>query len=325
MPRPKVRRWPSTTAQGLVRSRVTHWIGLAGVAPDENATARRWGERFEWLLIVLALWLPVQWSLESTGEVSREFTGIVAWVTWSLFLLEAVVVGLMVEQRARYFRSNWLNLLVIVVGLPALWTSHGWAAVARAARLLIMLSLLVNLGHVVRDMLSRNRLGPVLAAIVIVTTLGGAVIGHFDPSFRHPFDGIWWAWVTVTTVGYGDLVPQTAAARVFAVILMLLGVSMIALLSASLVTFFQQEEDREAAQIRRLIWIKLQHMEDDAVKRAEHNDALLARLTAIELALLQAVEDRAALERRIEQLLSARPHPDAPQATESNAPQDRSR
>jgi len=297
--------------------RITHWIGLAGVAPVENATARRFGHRFEWALIALALWLPIQWSLEANGDFSAAVSQRIGWMTWSLFVLEALVVGASVDNRWRYFRQNWLNLLVIAVGFPQIWAQGQWASAARATRLLVMLPLLVKSSVMVREMLSRNRLGPILAAIVIVTTLGGAVIGHFDPSFRHPLDGIWWAWVTVTTVGYGDLVPQTGAARVFAILLMMLGVSMIALLSASLVTMFQEEEDREATRIRKLIWIKLQHMEEDASKRAEHNEALLARLTAIELALLKAVEHRTALEAKIEQLLSAQAAPDTRRDTDT--------
>lgn len=283
-----------------------HWIGLAGVAPDETASARRIGHWFEWLLVPLALWLPIQWSLEGSGQVSASTAQIVAWGTWLIFVAEAVVLGALVAHRGRYFRGNWLNLLIIVFGLPALWDNTDWAEFGRAARVLVILSLLANAARVVRHMLSQNRLGPILAAIVIVTTLGGAIIGYFDPGFARPLDGIWWAWVTVTTVGYGDLVPQTPAARVFAVILMLLGVSMIALLSASLVAFFQEDEEREARHVRRMIWMKLQHMEEDAAARAHHAEEMLQRLATIEMALLKAVEERSALERKLEQVLAAR-------------------
>jgi voltage-gated potassium channel len=288
-----------------MRNRFDRWVGLAGVAPDENARAREVGRWFEWVLVPLALWLPIQWSLEASGDISPTFSGLIDWATWLLFVLEAVVLARLTDRPAQYFRSNWLNLLIIVAGLPVLWTNGPWATTARALRLLLMLSLLTNAARVVRTMLAQNRLGPILASIVIVTTLGGAIIGYFDPGFARPLDGIWWAWVTVTTVGYGDLVPQTPAARVFAVILMLLGVSMIALLSASLVSFFQEDEEREAMHIRRMIWMKLQHMEADAEARARHHEELLARLAAIEIALLQSVEARVELERRLEAVLSA--------------------
>lgn len=290
----------------MTTRRFSSWIGLAGVAADESLAARRAASAFEWILVPLALWLPIQWSLESSGQISIATAHRVAWIIWALFVAEAVVVGALVADRARYFRENWLNLAVIVLGLPSLWTNTDWAEFMRAARVLLMLSLIANLARVVRQMLAMNRLGPILMAIVVVTTAGGLFIGYFDPAFRHPFDGIWWAWVTVTTVGYGDLVPQTPAARIFAVILMLLGVSLIALLSASLVSIFQEDEEQQARHIRRMIWMKLQHMESDAEARARHHEELLTRLEAIELALLKAVEERNALERKLERLIAHR-------------------
>lgn len=282
------------------------WFGLAGVAPNEPAGVCRLGHAFEWVLIPLALWLPVQWSLESSGQIEAHVAEILGWLVWGVFVTEAVVLGSLVEHKLRYFRSNWLNLLIIVFGVPIFWAGSPWATLTRAARLLMMVSLLANAAHVVQRMLAMNRLGPILGAIVIVTSLGGLIIGYFDPAFSRPLDGIWWAWVTVTTVGYGDLVPQTPAARVFAIALMILGVCMIALLSASLVSYFQADEEREASRVRRLIWSKLQQMESEAEERAHHSDALLERLAAIEMALLHAVEHRTALEQKIELLLARR-------------------
>jgi voltage-gated potassium channel len=276
---------------------------LAGVAPDESAPVRRVGRAFEWVLIPLALWLPVQWSLEGSHQIDAHVANLLGWLVWGVFVAEATVLGWLVQHKARYFRSNWLNLLIIVFGVPILWAGSPWATLARAARLLMMVSLLANVANIVQRMLSMNRLGPILGAIVIVTTLGGLIIGYFDPAFSRPLDGIWWAWVTVTTVGYGDLVPQTPAARMFAIALMILGVSMIALLSASLVSYFQAEEEREAARVRRLIWSKLQQIESEADDRARHNEAMLNRLAAIELALVRAVEHRSLLEQKIERLL----------------------
>lgn len=287
-----------------LRSRFGAWIGLAGVAPDETVGAQQAARAFDWILLPLALWLPIQWSLEGSGQITSGAAHVLAWITWALFVIEAAWLGHQVRDRARYFRGNWLNLVIIVTGVPLWWAATDWAEFARAARVLVMLSLLANVARTVRHMLAQNRLGPILAAIVIVTTLGGLIIGYFDPGFAEPLDGIWWAWVTVTTVGYGDMVPQTPAAKIFAVMLMLLGVSMIALLSASLVSFFQQDEEREARHVRRMIWMKLQHMEADAEQRAQHNEALLNRLAAIELALLRAVEERGALERKLEQLIA---------------------
>ena len=144
----------SPAAKALPAGNLGHWIGLAGVAVNENARARRVGHWFEWLLVPLALWLPIQLSLESSGQVSSAVAQQVAWITWLIFVAEAAALGRLVDHRRRYFRGNWLNLLIIVFGLPALWGDTDLLGAGRAARLLVMLSLLANAARMVRHMLS---------------------------------------------------------------------------------------------------------------------------------------------------------------------------
>ena len=58
-------------------------------------------------------------------------------------------------------------------------------------------------------------------------------------------DGLWWAISTVTTVGYGDAFPTTAAGRAFAVVLMLVGVGLFGLLAASLASFLIERDEEQ--------------------------------------------------------------------------------
>jgi voltage-gated potassium channel len=59
-------------------------------------------------------------------------------------------------------------------------------------------------------------------------------------------DGLWWAATTVTTVGYGDTFPTTAAGRAVAVMLMLIGVGLFGLLAASLASFLIERDEGTA-------------------------------------------------------------------------------
>ncbi len=259
-----------------------HWFGLAGVHANESESAKSWYRRFEWILVPLAIWLPVQVSLQSGGHIDPSIGFIFDWVIWTAFLLETLVLSTLVRERGRYLRGNWLNLLIIAFGVPWLWSSHALLPIARGLRLLMLLSLLVHVGSFVRSMLRQNRLGPTLIVIMVVTCLGGVLVAQFDPAFKSPGEGIWWAWATVTTVGYGDFVPQSWPGRVFAVMLMLMGISLIALLSASLVTHFQAEDDRVAEQMRRRIWSKLNEMDREADARQKHVDVMLSALARME-------------------------------------------
>lgn len=59
------------------------------------------------------------------------------------------------------------------------------------------------------------------------------------------WDGVWWAMTTVTTVGYGDIVPQTNGGRVIAIVVMVVGIGFIALLTAAAAERFLRSEQAE--------------------------------------------------------------------------------
>jgi voltage-gated potassium channel len=82
----------------------------------------------------------------------------------------------------------------------------------------------------------------VLALLIMV--LGGWGFWMIDPRIHSLTDGIWLAFTTAATVGYGDLVPSTPGSRMFAVVVVLLGLAVLSLVTASLAALFVQQEER---------------------------------------------------------------------------------
>jgi voltage-gated potassium channel len=75
----------------------------------------------------------------------------------------------------------------------------------------------------------------VLSTICIIVLVSGNFIHYLEPNtFPNAFLGCWWSLVTMTTVGYGDMVPQTLTGKAAAAILMLMGVTLFALLTGSI-------------------------------------------------------------------------------------------
>jgi voltage-gated potassium channel len=119
------------------------------------------------------------------------------------------------------------------------------------------------------------------AAIVIavastsVTVVAGLLMTVIDQTnFPSIGGGLWWAVQTVTTVGYGDHVPSTAAGQIVAAVVMLLGIGFITVITASITSAFVQRFHQPEPQ-----------SQTDSAATAEHLQSIDGRLERIEAAL----------------------------------------
>ncbi len=89
-----------------------------------------------------------------------------------------------------------------------------------------------NLIGLLETLFNSRRLRTILAALIFFIFLFGYLFYISEPEVRNLGDGIWWALVTITTVGYGDITPLTTVGRVVASSLMFLGLGLIATITA---------------------------------------------------------------------------------------------
>ena len=89
----------------------------------------------------------------------------------------------------------------------------------------------------------------VIVALLAVWTLGGIGIyfleGGVQPSFDNIINSLWWTIVTMTTVGYGDMSPSGLPGRIFAIIIMMSGIGLIALVTGTISSAFVTKKIRE--------------------------------------------------------------------------------
>ena len=196
-------------------------------------------------MILLALWILVEWYVEAKGLYPHGIGVATDWVIWLFFITETGTLTWLVRDKASYLRGNWMNLLIILMGIPILWGTETYAAGLRTLRMLIILPLLANTSTTVRRILVRNHLGTTLVVTLLFTLMAGLLVAGIDPAIGTVWDGIWWAWVTVTTVGYGDIVPESPAGKVFGAILILFGLGFFSLLTANFSAWFVAREEEE--------------------------------------------------------------------------------
>jgi voltage-gated potassium channel len=190
------------------------------------------------LPIVLAALLPLVIVPESGGWVA-ELVGVVAWL---VFVVDFTVS----ERRLVRYTSTWLGRFdLTVVVLTAPWylvpgLSDGrFIVVLRLARL----ARVVMASRGARRLVQRlGRVGLVAAGVLV---LSSGVAYHAEhatnPGFATYGDSLWWGIVTLTTVGYGDIVPHTSLGRWAGVIIMVTGVAVLGVLAGSLASFFRLE------------------------------------------------------------------------------------
>jgi voltage-gated potassium channel len=89
----------------------------------------------------------------------------------------------------------------------------------------------------------------VIATVSTVITVGSGLVVTVVDEENYPSvgAGLWWAAQTVTTVGYGDNVPMNLAGRLVAVLVMLLGISFLTVITASITSTFVSRSRREQA------------------------------------------------------------------------------
>ncbi len=254
----------------MLKTHLHSIIGLAGVADDEREIAQSLGRRFEIPMILMAIWIIIQWYAEERGMLSGAIVFLADWVIWLFFVVETTVLTYFVKDKYRYLRNNWINLLIIFMGIPVVAGLSNYAGALRSLRLLLMFAILLNISDTIRQVLSRNHLGMTLLVSFIIIIVGGILIAGIDPAIDSVGEGLWWAWVTITTVGYGDVVPVSLAGKLFGAFLILMGVALFSLLTANFSAFFISREEGAEKRIELEMMEKLDRIE----KRLEKLESL---------------------------------------------------
>jgi voltage-gated potassium channel len=210
---------------------------------DPEARRHRWEDATTWPLIAaaLAFLLAYAWPILDPDVATgwRRGCFVLTRGTWLVFVVDYVVRLRLAYDKPAFVRHHPLDLVSVAV--PAL----------RPLQLLRVVTVL--------DRVLGRRLGSRVAVYAVAVTgaaVGLGALSILDAERGAPGatitsfgDALWWAWATVTTVGYGDRYPVTSEGRAVAAVLMLCGIALLGLVTASLASFlvdrYQDEDDEE--------------------------------------------------------------------------------
>ena len=234
-----------------------------------GACLSAWERRSEWPLTAIALAFLAVYAWEViTGlrGAARAGTELAMDVMWAVFIADYLVRLALAPQRGRWFVRHLFDLAV--VALPVL----------RPLRLVRLIAL-IGVLHRGAGMALRGRITAYTASgvtlLVVVSSLAvlDAERGAPGTPIRTYGEAVWWALATITTVGYGDLAPVTAVGRWAAVLLMIGGVALAGVVTATLaswiVSLVAEESAEQEAATRAQVEV-LQRQVTALIERVEH-------------------------------------------------------
>lgn len=217
----------------------------------------RWVRVTEWPLTATALIFLVAYAVPiAFPEIPTQVIqgcSIVTWLAWAIFAVDYMVRLALAGDKWAFIKGNLLDLAV--VALPLLRP-------LRLVRVLALLSILNRTG-------TRELRGKVVlytaGATILLITVGALAITEAERGAPGALitslgDGFWWALATITTVGYGDLFPVTTTGRFVAAGLMVGGVALLGIVTATIASWLvervaeatEAEESATRSQVEKL-------------------------------------------------------------------------
>ncbi len=250
----------------------------------ENDRTERMEKRFEAPVIVAALLVIPAMALGRAQPGSTPYYASFALnlLIWLVFAAELAAVLWVTPDRWRWIRQNPLEPVIVLLTPPIMPAS---LQVARVLRLLRLVRLL-RLASIARRLGSGDSVK--FAAIIAVMTAlgGGAAFASAEGKKVSTWDGVWWAVSTMTTVGYGDVVPKTEEGKIIAMLVMLVGIGFVAILTAAVAqSFVASQAAATAAQVEQAIESDISDALGSALREVGE---LQRRLGSLEAMLRQA-------------------------------------
>lgn len=198
----------------------------------ERAVAR-WEKRSAIPLAILAIVYLALYAIEVLGDLPPaalwDFV-LISDVIWAIFIIDFVARFLMSHHRGAFMKRNIIEFIALVLPMFRAF---------RMFRVIIALGFLTRVAQSLQGRINIY-LGLILPLLIFTCSLGVYEAEHLAPGAKITQfgDAVWWAFVTVTTIGYGDYYPVTFEGRTIAVLLMLSGLALVSVITVSVASWF---------------------------------------------------------------------------------------
>ncbi len=206
---------------------------------------------YQFFMLALCVFVLLLLAVDTFTSIDPETAAILTLadnLICVLFLIDFVITMARAERKLKYFFTwGWIDL---VSSIPMLDAAR-WGRGARVLRLLRLLRGVRSTRMLIGFMLNRKAEATLMTTAligIIFTTFASVAILQFEKSaengnIKTAEDAVWWAVVTMATVGYGDKYPVTTEGRMVAMLVMAAGVALFTSIAGFLTSWFVRGKD----------------------------------------------------------------------------------
>lgn len=197
-------------------------------------------------LIALMISIPAFYLLLSGPEPLYRGAGSLLYgVTALLLTVDIALRFKKAAGRSSVWTRSALDSVILLGALGSAWpTDTPWPLMEWLLRLGFCGLVFVRLAMFFANWVMPRRLLQTLMIAAVLLAMAGGGFYWLEPNISSYADGLWLAFITGATVGYGDLVPSTPASRIFAVFIVLLGYALFSVVTASIAALFVGEDEK---------------------------------------------------------------------------------
>lgn len=205
------------------------------------------------LVIVLSVYVLCALIVQMAVPLTPEIEKILNYIDFAIcifFLFEFSIRFYQARNKWHFMRWGWIDLLSSIPSLDIFRAGR----VLRLVRLLRILRAFRSVRHIVHHVYRNRAQGTfttvaMIAILMVIFSSLSILQVETDPNsnIKTAEDALWWSYVTVTTVGYGDLYPVTTEGRAIAAVLMTVGVGLFGTFTGFLASWFVADKEKESA------------------------------------------------------------------------------
>jgi voltage-gated potassium channel len=199
---------------------------------------RIWNETLTFLALAFLVAFSYPAFVEPIPSSTQTLLNMVQWVSWIAFAIDLIYGLSNAKNKKKYLMQHPLEIAAVL--LPFLRPLRLMRVISFGGLAIQKVAIGRQFAITVKVFLASIFVAYISAVQITITErdIDGSNIKNFG-------DGLWWAITTVTTVGYGDRYPTTTEGRFLAVTLMIMGISLMGVITASVAAWFVKMGDKD--------------------------------------------------------------------------------